>query len=134
SDSARNNSIGFYRIDDATGKIGDLKPGDPGYVEAALKQSLVSINEGADKAVTLASGALYAPYLIANGKIEDFLAKNPTNQSGDLSPQAYFSFIGANSDRVEHIRALGDGKFGFEDTFGGGDLKFNDTILQVNKG
>jgi alkaline phosphatase len=133
-DSARNNAVGFYRIDDATGKIGNLKPGDAGYIEAALKQSLVSINKGADKDVTLASGALYAPYLIANGTVEDFFAKNLTNQSGDKSPQAYFSFIGANPDRAEHIRALGDGKFGFEDAFGGGDLKFNDTVLQVNKG
>jgi arylsulfatase A-like enzyme len=127
----RNNSIGFYRIDDATGKIGNLKPGDAGYIEAALKQSLVSINQGADKDVTLASDELYAPYLIANGTVEDFFTKNPTNQSGDKFPQAYFSFIGANPDRAEHIRTLGDGKFGFEDAFGGGDRDFNDAVAQI---
>ena len=40
------------------------------------------------------------------GQLEDFFAKNPTNQNGDRSPQAYFSFIGANPDRVEHIRSF----------------------------
>jgi alkaline phosphatase len=131
--STYNNFVGFYRIDDASGKIGDLKPGDAGYIEAALKQSLLNMNKQADKDVSMAGGALYAPYLIANGTLEDFLAKNPKNQGDTNAVHAYFSFAGANPDKIDHLKALGDGKFGWEDTLGGGDRDFNDAILQIGK-
>jgi Domain of unknown function (DUF4114) len=131
--STYNNFVGLYRIDDASGKIGDLKPGDAGYVEAALKQGLMNMNKQADKDVNMDGGALYAPYLIANGTLEDFLAKNPKNQGDTTAVHAYFSFAGANPDKIDHLKALGDGKFGWEDTFGGGDRDFNDAILQIGK-
>jgi Domain of unknown function (DUF4114) len=48
------------------------------------------------------------------------------------SVQAYFAYLGANPDEVDHIRLLGDKTFGFEDLFGGGDLDYNDVVVQVN--
>jgi hypothetical protein len=61
----------------------------------------------------------------------DFLAQNSTNQATGAI-QAYFAYLGANPDRVDHIRLLGDNTFGFEDLFGGGDLDYNDVVVQVN--
>jgi len=124
SEAAYNNTFGFYAVDDPTGRIGNLNPGDPGYAEAAIAQKL-------DLTVGLPGGKLLAPFVIADGTPEEFLAKNPNNQStqGTL---AYFAYMGANPDGVDHLRLLGDNVFGFEDKFGGGDADFNDLVVQVN--
>lgn len=124
SEAAYDNTFGFYAVDDPTGRIGNLNPGDPGYAEAAIAQKL-------DLTVGLPGGKLLAPFVIADGTPEDFLAKNPNNQStqGTL---AYFAYMGANPDGVDHLRLLGDNVFGFEDKFGGGDADFNDLVVQVN--
>ncbi|MEQ8959195.1 MAG: DUF4114 domain-containing protein, partial [Coleofasciculus sp. C2-GNP5-27] len=45
---------------------------------------------------------------------------------------AYFAHLGANPDKVDHIRLLGDNTFGFEDLHGGGDQDFNDFTFQVD--
>ena len=125
------NSIGFYRVDDLSGKIGTLNPGDAGYAQAAIGRSVNNFNTKTGNTVTNVSGGIFAPYLIANGNVESFLAKNPTNQGNKNLPNAYFGYIGANTDKVEHMRLLGDNKFGFEDTFGGGDRDFNDAVMQM---
>lgn len=118
------NTFGFYAIDDPTGRIGNLNPGDPGYAEAAINQRL-------DLAVGLPGGKLLAPFVIADGTPEEFLAQNPNNQNGQGS-LAYFAYMGANPDGVDHLRLFGDNIFGFEDKFGGGDADFNDLVVQVN--
>jgi hypothetical protein len=41
----------------------------------------------------------------------------------------YTAFAGANADKIEHIRLLGNNIFGFEDTFGGGDRDYNDLVI-----
>nr|WP_228043643.1 DUF4114 domain-containing protein [Dolichospermum sp. LEGE 00246] len=48
--------------------------------------------------------------------------------------QAYFAYLGANADKVDHIRLLGNNVFGFEDLVGGGDKDYNDIIVKVNLG
>ncbi len=133
SDAVFRNQVGFYAVDDETGKIGNLKPGDIGYAEAAIKNSVVNI----DKSQTtlsdpsFAGDRLLAAYLIANGTKESFLANNKSNTLTTTGVQAYFSYLGANPDQVDHIRLLGDNRFGFEDLSGGGDRDFNDLVLQV---
>ncbi|HEY9599504.1 MAG TPA: DUF4114 domain-containing protein [Cyanophyceae cyanobacterium] len=44
---------------------------------------------------------------------------------------AYFAYLGANPDGVDHIRLLGDNTFGFEDLYGGGDQDFNDMVFRL---
>ncbi len=123
SDAEYDNNFGFYLIDDPDGRIGDLRPGDPGYAEAAVRQRL-------DTEAGLPAGTLVAPFIIADGSAEEFLAENPTNQSGEV--MAYFAFTGANPDGVDHVRLLGDNTIGFEDKLGGGDRDYNDLVVQVN--
>ncbi len=144
NDAAYNNYLGLYQIDDVDGTIGSLKPGQKGYVEAALNRSLVNILKKEDKTTYLSGGALYAPYLIANSSIvngapdaviKDFIAKNPLSDEKNrlTDVHAYFSFKGANTDGVDHIKSLGTDKFGFEDQWLGGDSDFNDAILQIKR-
>jgi hypothetical protein len=124
SEADYDNNFGFYVIDDVDGRIGDLRPGDPGYAEAAVSQGL-DTNGG------LPAGTLVAPFIIADGTVEEFLAENPLNQSGE-DVMAYFAFMGANPDGVDHVRLLGDNTIGFEDQPGGGDRDYNDLVVQVN--
>ena len=122
-DSAFNNIAGLYRIADESGTIIDsvtgqtFNPGDQGYAEAALRQSVGQFGEDDTGAtITLDGDAMYAPYLLANGNTDDI----------------YFSFLGANSDGADHVRLLADNTFGFEDLRGGGDQSFDDLVVKMN--
>ena len=132
-EASYNNFVGFYRVTDANGGIdtngdgtADILPGQDGYVQAALngRVSDISLNTNnggtAELNTTLQGGAIYVPFLVADG---GFDANNPN---------IYFAFLGANSDGVDHVRMLGDNIFGFEDLRGGGDRDFNDMIVKVN--
>ncbi len=132
SDAAYNNNIGFYAVEDAQGTLANgLKPGDAGYAEAAIKSALLRCFKTDTKTdVAVEGGKIYAPVVIANGSFEDYLKNNPQNQaSGDI--HAYFNYIGANTDKVDHFRLLGDNKFGVEDFYGGGDRDYNDIVFQM---
>jgi hypothetical protein len=132
SDAAYHNQVGFYAVDDAlTGRVGNLLPGDIGYAQAAISRSIVSLDRDLTNVQqTITNSPRLAPYLIANASSAEFLAKNPSNQANN-GPQAYFAYLGANPDRVDHIKLLGDNHFGFEDVFGGGDKDYNDIVLNV---
>ncbi len=130
-----NNFVGFYKVDDAQGTITDeltgksLKPGDAGYNELVVKQRIpgVDLTVGNNQSVTiqdtLEGGSLFATFIIADA--------NPGNINGDFS-KVYTSYIAGNSDKVDHIRLLGDNTWGFEDLAGGGDNDFNDMIVKAS--
>ncbi|WP_267901204.1 DUF4114 domain-containing protein [Dulcicalothrix desertica] len=42
------------------------------------------------------------------------------------------TWSGANTDKVDHIRLLGNNTFGFEDLANGGDKDYNDIIVKAN--
>lgn len=129
SDAGFANTVGFYAIDDLTGAITDaagntLRPGDAGYAAAAIASRVVELSSTAtDFSLTLEGGSLLAPFIIADGTVDEFLS------GADLS--AYFSFTALNSDGVDHVRLLGDNTFGFEDLAGGGDRDFNDMVIRA---
>ncbi|AFY58063.1 CHRD domain-containing protein [Rivularia sp. PCC 7116] len=135
SEAAFNNLVGFYIIEDTQGTVLDefgnaLSPGDEGYAEAAVARRAFELNRNTTEAQQFAGGELLAPFIIANGTAEEFLSQNPSNQGGD-DPLAYFSFLGANPDGVEHIRLVDNNTFGFEDLFGGGDNDFDDLFFRA---
>ncbi|GEM_PF-1525877 len=135
--SAYRNELGIFPVDDVSGRIGNLNPGDPKYAQAALELPgrRVIFNRarqaGAKTIVTLPSGAFFGFYLIQNSSSARWLAANPSNQPG-RRPMAFFSFVGANPDRVAHQAWLGKGRYGFEDLYGGGDRDFNDFVVRVS--
>lgn len=139
-DAAFNNFIGFYQVTDENGGIdtngdgsADILPGQSGYTQAAIRGrvpgiDLVVNNRGtATYTGTFQPGSLFAPFIIINSRPERILDNNPNND-----PAVYFPFLGANRNRVDHIRLLANNVFGFEDLPNGGDQDFNDMIVRVN--
>ncbi|MEH2161178.1 MAG: SBBP repeat-containing protein [Nostoc sp.] len=141
-EAAYNNFVGFFRVADAKGGIdtnsdgiGDLLPGQAGYGEAAVKNrvggiDLSVVNQGkATFTGQFEAGSVFAPFLIVNGTPEQLLDSNPNN-----NPAIYFPYLGANSDKLDHVRILGNNVFGFEDLPNSGDKDFNDIIVSVKFG
>lgn len=132
------NTIGLYEVDDLTGAIGLLQPGETGYAAAALQRAQASgliLNTPDDFTVgtdtlNLPSASNFGLFLIANATVEQFLDSNPENLANGKI-HSFFSYGAANPDQRQHITPLGDNLFGFEDLFGGGDNDFNDALLQV---
>ncbi len=133
SDAGYQNYIGFYAVEDAQGTLANgLKVSDPGYAEAAIKSAILRASKQQTQSdLSVAGGKIFAPVVIANGTFEDYLSRNPQNQASS-NIHAYFNYIGANTDKVDHFKLLGDNKFGIEDSYGGGDKDYNDLVLQMN--
>ncbi|BFM40186.1 Ig-like domain-containing protein [Synechocystis sp. LKSZ1] len=132
------NSVGLYLVQDAEGTILDangnrLTPGNPNYAAEAIRQRVPLISNGLPIGTTIAKEGIYAPFLITKGTESDFLAKNPQNLAQTDTPIAYFPFIEANPDQLDHLRLLADNTFSFEDQLGGGDQDDNDVIVKVNQ-
>ena len=132
ADASYRNNAGLYRVDNADGTIGAFKPGDPGYITAALLRSK-ELNRGVEfdkngMSSKMIEGGIYAPFVVADGTVDRVInSNNPAT-----TPRVYFNYVAANVDGFDHMKYLGANKFGFEDTFGGGDRDFNDLVFQVN--
>jgi hypothetical protein len=136
SDAVFENVVGFYPVEDAKGTIKNesgnyLTPGDKGYAAAAVAASVVEIDAYTSEPQTLMGGDLLAPFIIANGTVEDFLAENSYNENYKEAT-AYFSFSEANPDGIDHIKSQGDNTFDFEDLFGGKHNDFNDLSFHAD--
>ncbi len=132
-DAKYDNYIAFYQVEDETGTLSNgLKPSDPGYAKAAIENAIFKsqFKSQFDKSLSIAGGKILAPVIVANGTFADFLKQNPQNKA-DSNIHTYFNYIGANTDKVDHFRLLGDNKFGVEDMYGGGDRDYNDLIVQM---
>jgi hypothetical protein len=141
SSAAYNNQIGFYAVEDAIGTIAladgsTLKPGDADYAVEAIKLALTnSLQAGKNETIVdrdIIGGKIYAPVVVTQGTLNDFIGQNPTNGGGADDIHAYFNYFGANPDRVDHFRLLGNNTFGVEDLYGGGDRDFNDLVISMN--
>jgi Calx-beta domain len=109
SDAGYNNYIGFYAVADVQGTLANgLKVTDVGYAEAAIKSAVLrSFKSETQSDRQVAGGEILAPVVIANGTFEDFLENNPQNQANS-NIHAYFNYLGANTDKVDRFRLLGD--------------------------
>ena len=137
-EASYNNFVGFYQVTDENGGIdtngdgtADILIGQAGYAEAAVRGRVGGIdlavdNQGtANYTGTFGPNSLFAPFIIVDGRPDAIL-------NGNANKNVYFTFLGANSDKVDHIRLLGNNTFGFEDLANGGDKDYNDVIVQVN--
>ena len=140
-EAAFNNQVYFYKVNNADGLIGNLNPDTTNssvYLDAALRNlvtgadgkavKLEVANQGESTITAIVdAGSILAPMLIANGTIEQLTDTNPNN-----NPAVFFPYLGANINKVDHLRLLGDNTFGFEDLVDGGDLDYNDVIVKVS--
>ncbi len=135
-----NNFVGFYQVTDENGGIdtnndgiADVLTGQAGYTQAAISNRVAGIdltvnNQGtATFTGTFQPGAIFVPFIIVNAGPDAILDSDPKND-----PTVYFPFLGANTDKADHIRLLGNNAFGFEDLANGGDKDYNDFIVRVN--
>ncbi len=129
-EASYNSTIGFYKIENAGGAVRDsfgalLQPGDANYRTAALSSNNIFSNFGS---LTAANGGNTTTNLTT------------FSDAGLLAPYAtvanigetFFAFGKANSDGINHFRALGSNSFGLEDVKGGFDLDYDDMIVSFN--
>lgn len=128
-DSAYRNEVGLFLVDDASGRIGRLRPGSPNYARAALARRIVLFTPGqkagASTDVSLPGGSHFGTYLVANSSSERWLARKGARG------HVYFSFQKANANRYAHVRATTPNTLGFEDLWRGGDRDHNDAVIRV---
>ncbi|MBM4071704.1 MAG: DUF4114 domain-containing protein [Planctomycetes bacterium] len=131
-----NNEVGVVRVDDADGRIGNKRPGDPGYLQAALAAGRwqrvfgSGMGAGAVRHLTFRAGERFMVYIVQNASTEAALRPGPSRGV----PPAFFMNPRANSDGFDHVRITKRGAttwLAWEDQTGGGDKDFNDVVMTV---
>lgn len=121
----------LYRVDDLTGTIAGLAPGEAGY-DQAVDQRRYLFSDGQQQ---LAGGGFgsYSQGLLLGVQPGDLIAMGLRNLS---SGHTFLGFAEANEgaagQELAHLWNYGFNTFGFEDTFGGGDRDFQDTVFQLD--
>ena len=130
-DGQDNLSLTFYRVDDLSGTINGLHPGDAGY-QAAVQSRAYQLSSGA----TSLGGPGYGNYEQADlmhVNAGDLIAMQLTNNTHG---NTYSAFAQANEtvngQHVAHLWNYGLNTWGWEDTFGGGDRDYNDLVVQLD--
>lgn len=141
-EASYNNELGFFLVDDQSGRVGEWLPGNPEYFAAALDRATIVFRSGSnaytpDITVTVTSGQLMVFFIIQNNTTSNFLANNPTN-SLTKSPLAFFSIEALNPDSqfdhfigFQHL-TMNYSQFGFEDQTNGGDKDYDDVVYTIS--
>jgi hypothetical protein len=126
--------LGLFLVDDSSGRIGKLKPGDRGYTAAALKrrQIVFASNQvaGATTALQLPGSRYFGTYLIQDGTSARFLARNPHNLCTN-TPKAFFSFPAANPFHSTQVIPVGPDLSGWEDQIHERKRDFQDEVVRI---
>jgi len=133
-DSAFNSEVGLFLVDDISGRIGTLSPGDEGYVQAAMQRRRImfapSAPIGATKIIRLPGAAFFGTYIVGNGTSAQLTLRNPENHpSGSIF--VHFSFPQANVDEREHVHWRDRFTFGFEDSRDPRHRDLNDVFVTM---
>jgi hypothetical protein len=119
----------FYEVDDLTGTVDGIRPGDEAYADAALTTAYRS--EAGDSWI---EGPGYGEYLetsILDVDSGDLVAMWLSSGAND-----FFAFAEANEkvdgQPVTHLWNYGLNSWGWEDLKGGGDFDFNDLVVQLD--
>jgi hypothetical protein len=130
-DGTDNLSITFYRVDDLSGTINGLHPGDAGY-QAALQGRAYHMTTGG----TSISGPGYGKFEqsgLQHVNAGDLVAMQLTDTTHGA---VYSGFAQANEtvngQHVGHLWNYGLNTWGREDTYGGGDHDYNDLIVGLD--
>jgi len=120
----------LYRVDDLTGMINGVAPGDLDY-EQAVTSRLYQTTGGAS-AISGGGYGMYSEDRIQGVNNGDLIAMSLQTSEG----KTFYAFSQANEQvdgrRVAHIRNFGLNTWGWEDQYGGGDLDFNDLVVGLD--
>ncbi|HLM10858.1 MAG TPA: hypothetical protein VK362_00665 [Reyranella sp.] len=126
-DGTDNLQLEIYRVDDLSGSIGGLAPGQAGYAAAAAARDYHTTSGG-----TTIGGPGYGNFLqvqLLDVDQGDILAMKLTDlTTGGVS----WALSSANAGRQPAIYAYGLNTLGFEDRPGLGDGDFNDLVVQFD--
>ena len=132
-----NNEIGLAYVDDAAGRVGDLMPGDAGWIQAltSRQQHLTLLPSGVQAGTvtqhSLTPGRYFVLYLVQDALLTTWQATNPTNTL-NARPLLFVSIPSANPDQVDHLHeTLADDsiEMRWEDLVFGGDFSFRDLVV-----
>ena len=130
-EASYNSIVGFYKIENATGAVRDsvtnllIQPGDAGYQGAALQANNLFSNFGSLSATNGSNSTTNLAIFSDAGMLAPYANVTSTGET-------FFAFGKANSDGLNHFRALGSNTYGLEDLKGGGDQDHDDLIVSFN--
>lgn len=121
--------VKFYRVDDFSGTIDGLAPGDPGYAAAANARAYTTTSGG--KSIKGPGYLKYGEAALVGVGAGDLIAMQLSNGN-----KKFWAFADANEkiagSPVTHLWNYGLNTWGWEDKFGGGDRDFNDLVVQLD--
>jgi hypothetical protein len=124
-------SLTLYRVDDMSGTIAGLHPGDPGYQQAVQARAYLT---GANSTSTGGPGyGNYEEAMVQHVNAGDLVAMQLTNNTHGITYSAFAQGNETvNGQQVVHLWNYGLNTWGWEDTYGGGDHDYNDLIVQID--
>ena len=135
------NELGYFVVDSASGSIGNLRPSDAGYLQAAFQKATVIFASGStaytpDVALNLTGGDILVFFIVQGSTLERLLTNNPNNESNKW-PLAFFGINSLNPDAVDHFVGFENTnnnytQFGFEDLTNGGDVDYDDIVYNIS--
>lgn len=120
-------SLEIYRVDDFTGRIGALEPGQAGYAEAAAARGYRTVSDA-----TVINGPGYGAFAqveITDVDAGDLMAMKLTNAT---TGNTYWAFSQANGGSPTPLFSYGLNTWGWEDRPVTGDYDYNDLIVQLD--
>jgi chitodextrinase len=133
------NELVAVRVDDGSGSIDGLLPGEDGYSALALERAQVVFPGGSGAAtpdVTMRfTGGDFLVFGIAQASLAQLRLNNPSNSAVNGN-SAFFSLMALNPDGIQHMvgweqQTGGFVQFSFEDLLGGGDFDYDDITWNV---
>ena len=127
------NNLMFYIIESGNGAIYDATsgnsflPGDAEYSELAIKSAVDSNIFNLDKLISMNAEQLSDFSISFKDDNTVMIASIVKTSHGDY----WFAYEDANTDGFQHFRELAPNTFGVEDQSGGGDMDFNDLVVQL---
>lgn len=132
-----NNTVSFY-VAEEDGSIVDpvsghvTLPGDSEYIQDVVNNRLdievrIEAGEEVSFSTELPGGKIIVPFIVVNDDFHPLLDEDTSND-----PIVYVPFDEANPDGFDHVQVLDTNKIGFEDWFNGGDLDYNDIVIEYN--
>lgn len=135
-----NNELGYFLVDDRYATIQGLKPGDGGYMQAALNRAKIIFPSGSnagspDTKIQFNGGDILTFFMVQNSTLSQLKNNNPANVL-NKSPLAFFTINILNPDGVDHFVSSQNTvknytQFGFEDITGGGDKDYDDVAYNT---
>lgn len=140
------NELGFFRVDDLNGRVGNLSPAEPGYLSAAFARAQNVFPYGsdafvADATVRATGGDILVFFIVHGGTLVDLQTSNPSNDPAKL-PVAFFSLTRLNpdpdtrygGDHLVGFQSLSSERteFAFEDVSLFSDWDFDDVVYTVS--